>query len=83
MTTRRRSEQSEHPAQALGVVVVELLSGEEGESERTHDPAFSRLLVVLNARPDAQSLPWPPGQPPCLYHGWFVSNVLLRGSTAS
>ncbi len=42
--------------------MVELLSGEAGSVEATHDPAFSRVLVVVNARPDAHSLPWPPGE---------------------
>ncbi len=44
------------------MVAVELLSGEAFDPAATHDPAFSRVLVVVNARPDAHSLPWPPGE---------------------
>ena len=43
--------------------MVEILSGEEGDPDMTHDPDFSRLVIVVNARPDAHSLQWPSGEP--------------------
>lgn len=47
--------------QSLGVIVLELVSADQGDDEGTWDPLYSHLVLVFNARAQAFQAPWPQG----------------------